>query len=105
MALERLAAAIRQSPNIIGFRRSLGEDNIALYADDALLFLVNTSYSLVAMMSPISTNGSFSGFTINLDKSVLLLKDPLVNNMPSLASKIAVVSTFKYLGIQVTSQM
>lgn len=60
---------------------------------------------LVAVLSIISTYGSFSGFTINWDKSVILPIDPLVNNMPSLAFQIAVVSTFKYLGIQVTSQM
>lgn len=53
LALEPLAAAICQSPNIIGFCSSLGEKKIILYADDAVLFQGDTSYSLVAVMSLI----------------------------------------------------
>lgn len=33
------------------------------------------------------------------------LVDPLVTNLPKSASQIAVVSTFKYFGVQVTSQV
>lgn len=50
-ALEPLAASVRQSSNIVGLRRSLGEDKIASYAD-TLLFLGDTS-SLNAVMSLI----------------------------------------------------
>lgn len=42
LALEPLAADICQSSNIIGFCRPLGEDKIALYANDMLLFLGDT---------------------------------------------------------------
>lgn len=39
MAIEPLALAIRQTPEIIVFRRAAREDKIALYADDALFSL------------------------------------------------------------------
>lgn len=45
LAIEPLAAAIRANTKIVGFRRSTGEDKLALYADDALLFLGDTSTS------------------------------------------------------------
>lgn len=54
LALELLAAAVRESPDIIGFQRPTGEDKIALYADDSFLFWGDTS-SLDAAMSLIDT--------------------------------------------------
>lgn len=54
LALEPLAVAICNSPEIVGIQRSTDEDKIALYADDTLLFLGDTSSSLSAVMSLIS---------------------------------------------------
>lgn len=43
IAIEPLAAMIRTHDRIKGFRRGVHEDKIALYADDMLLFLEDTS--------------------------------------------------------------
>lgn len=46
LAVETLATAIRQSAGIEGFWRAGREDKIALYADDALIFLSDPTKSL-----------------------------------------------------------
>lgn len=55
LVLEPLPAAISQSVDIVGFSKMTGVDKVALCADDTLLFLGETSTSLVAAMSLIST--------------------------------------------------
>lgn len=72
LAVEPLAAAIRQNNTIKGFSRGSLEDKIALYADDMLLFLEDTSSSLTAAFEAIKLFGTFSGLTINWNKSVLM---------------------------------
>lgn len=47
LAIESLALAIRQSFGIRGFGQAGREDKIALYADDAFIFLGDTSNSLI----------------------------------------------------------
>lgn len=39
LAIEPLAIAIRSARGIQGFKREMGEERIALYADDILFFL------------------------------------------------------------------
>ena len=102
MALETLAARIRSSPDIVGFRRGSHADVISLYADDTLLYLGDTGESLRAVMSLIDYFGSLSGFSINWDKSVLMPLDPITQPLPDCASTVRVVDCFKYLGIQVS---
>lgn len=102
LAIEPLAAAIRGSPEIIGFKWGELEDKLALYADDSLLFLGDTSTSLVKLMELIHTFGTFSGFTINLDKSIILPLDPLAGSLRGIAEQIKVVDKFKYPGILYT---
>ena len=105
LAIEPLAAAIRGNPEIQGFRRGELEDKLALYADDALLFLGDTSASLIHLMELVYTFGTFSGFKINWDKSTLLPLDPLSGPLPQIADQIKVVDKFKYLGIMVHSNL
>lgn len=50
------------------------QEKLALYADDALLFLGNTSDSISNLMSLICKFGSFSGFTINWEKQTPHIK-------------------------------
>lgn len=38
LAMEPLAIAIRASPEVQGFKRRLGEEKVAMYVDDVLLF-------------------------------------------------------------------
>lgn len=48
-----------------------GEEKIAHYADDRLLFLVNTNYSLSNAISLITEFDDYSGLCMNWSKSVL----------------------------------
>lgn len=77
LVVEPLAEAIRGCTNIVGFQRRTGEEKIALYADDALVFLGDTYTSLSTVISLIDTYGIFSGFYINWDKSVIMPIDPI----------------------------
>lgn len=63
--------------------------------------LLKNSYFCCTKWDTISTFGSFSGFTINWDKSVLLLIDIQQVDLPPCARQIKVVSSFKYLGVWV----
>lgn len=91
LALEPLAARIRASPYIVGFRQSHKEDKISLYADDALLYLGDTTGSLIAAIWIIELFGEFSGFAINWHKSMLIPLDDLPSALPDSVSKIQVV--------------
>lgn len=82
LAVEPLVEAIRDY--IVGFHRCMGKEMKALYADDALVFLGDTHTSLSAVISLIDTYGTLSGFNINLDKSVILIRyDCSFRTMPT----------------------
>lgn len=98
-----LAIAIRASPEVRGFRRGVAEENVALYADDLLLFLGDTQSSLLKVMQIIKNFGQFSGLTRNWEKSVLLPVEPLKSPLPDEIAKIEIVDKMKYLGINITS--
>lgn len=77
LMIEPLPALIRAHPGIRGFRRGNMEEKIALYADDMLLFLEDASNSLDMAAKVIETFGTYSGLSINWDKSVLMpVADP-----------------------------
>lgn len=99
LAIEPLAEAIRSSVDIVGFCRSTGEDKIALYVDDALVFLGDTGPSISAVMSLINLYGSFSGFNSNWDKSVIMLVDSECMGHLHQTQRMSLVTSFKYLGV------
>lgn len=55
----------------------MGEDKIALYNDDVLLFLGDTDSSLVAAMDIVEEFGWFSGLVINWDESASYAPRPI----------------------------
>lgn len=66
-----------RSEAICGFKKGDRNEKVLLYADDALLFLGDMDKSLTSLMSLIHTFGSFLGFAINWNKSILFpLDDP-----------------------------
>lgn len=67
-------AIIRANHGITGIRRGPLEDKIALYVDDMLLFLEDSS-SLVEAIGMIKHYGGCLGLSINWDKSVLIPVD------------------------------
>lgn len=81
LAMEPLAIAIRQNRIIEGFWRAEGEEWIALYADDVLIFLGDMEGSLNQVLEILSSFGRLSGLSINQEKSVLLPLDPMGENV------------------------
>lgn len=102
LVMEPLGIVIRSATGMQGFQRKLGEDKIALYADDVLFFLGDTEPSLTAAMNIVEEFGRFSGLAINWEKSALLPVDPLRNSIPFAIPQLKVVERMKYLGIWLT---
>ncbi|CAJ0928425.1 unnamed protein product [Ranitomeya imitator] len=63
---EPLAAKIRQSDGVPGFRYWKIEEKIALYADDVLLFLADPDDSLRGAIEIVERFGTVSGLTIGV---------------------------------------
>lgn len=102
LALEPLAAHIQASPGIVGFKRVQRKDVVSLYADNTLLYLHDMLGLLQAVMTRTDNFGKLCGFSINWDKSVLMPLDPLPCPLPECARTVEVVTSFRYLGIQIS---
>lgn len=72
ITIEPLAASIRQDLQISPIERFGHKHHISLYADDILLYISDPQVSLSPLLKTITTFGSFSGFSINWDKSVVM---------------------------------
>lgn len=103
LAMEPLAEAVRTSTGVKGFKRSNGEEKIALYADDVLLFLGDMGSSLEKVIQLVERFGSLSGLIVNWGKSTLLPIDSTINAPTGYMSRLRVTEKTKYLGIVVSS--
>lgn len=103
LSLEPFAISIRNHPIMKGIQLADVEHRIALFADDALLYLTNLEQSFSALTEEINRFGNSSGYKVNQTKSSVLfinkqerlhctIQHPFLN-----ASK-----GFKYLGIFIT---
>lgn len=70
--IELLAQWIRQNINITGIKLETGEQKIAFFADDVLVYLSNPTNSLPALMSVLDQYGSNSGYKVNNQKTQVL---------------------------------
>lgn len=70
--IEPLAQWIRQSTEIQGVTLKSGEQKLALFADDILIFLKDPTQSLAKLMKILEEYGSFSGYKINITKTQVL---------------------------------
>jgi hypothetical protein len=76
LAIEPLALAVRSHPNISGIRIDQMEHQIALYADNVILFLTDLCNSIPAFLDLIKEFGMFSGYKIKTAKSsIMMLKE------------------------------
>lgn len=75
MAIEPLAEAVRQNPDIQGFQVGRSIHKVSLFADDVCLFLTNPSGSLSKLQSLLVNYSTISGYKVNFDKSEILLID------------------------------
>lgn len=65
LALEPLTIRLRSDPILSGVKSISGEDRLAAYADDLILFLSNPDISLSRAITLIDDFGEFSGLLIN----------------------------------------
>ncbi len=88
LAIEPLAAAIRDDPSIEGLRLEKKTYKISLYADDILIYLNSPQQSIPYLIDKISNFGSFSGYKINLLKSEAMPLSKSHSHEPTIFSPI-----------------
>lgn len=71
-AVEPLAMAIRQTPDITGITIGNTDHHLSLFADDIVLFLTKLETSLGTLCHLLKIFGHFSGYKMNNKKSALL---------------------------------
>lgn len=102
VAMEPLALALRQSPNIKGILRAGLEHKISLYADDTLLFISDPCSSIPQLLSLLSVFGKMSGYKVNIQKSELMpISSMYERHVMSSPFKVN-INKIKYLGVWIT---
>ena len=103
LAMEPLAATIRQDISIGGIFLNNHQHKISLYADDVLIFLNSPAHSIPKLTELINNYGSFSGYKINFSKSEAM---PLCSSQtldPNISQPFRwSPAGFIYLGVKVS---
>lgn len=108
LALDPLATAIKQHPDISGFPIESSHFKLCMYADDVMLFLNQPQLSLSNLFTILSKFASISGLTINVAKSTTLpikLPPAQCETLPGSFSFQWSIDKIPYLGIYITPQL
>ncbi|KAF7704191.1 hypothetical protein HF521_021263, partial [Silurus meridionalis] len=106
LAIEPLAAAIRDDPSIEGLKLDKRTYKISLYADDILVYLNSPQQSIPHLIDTISNFVSFSGYKINLLKSEAMPLSKLHSHDPTISHPFKwSPAGFVYLGIEITPNL
>lgn len=70
--IEPLSQWIRRDPNIKGISTVGGEQKLALFADDILVYLEQPSKSLPRLMDCMEEYGPMAGYKLNVSKTQIL---------------------------------
>lgn len=100
LAAEPLAISIRAG--LRGLESGTLTEKNSMYADDTLLYLVDSGPSLQKALQTIEQFGTFSGLKINWEKSQILSIDSFPPTELQANLLLQRVSTIKYLGIHVS---
>ena len=87
IALEVLAAAIREAKEIKGIQIRKEEVNLSLFADDMILYIENLEDSIGKLLELISEFGTVAGYKINTEKSLAFLYTNNENQKEKLRNK------------------
>ena len=103
LAIEPLAVALRGDADLAGIGRGGQTHKLSLYADDLILYLSDPHVSIPRGLDLISNFGKFSGYKINLSKSLLFPINDLARRMSFGVYPLRVTDdSFTYLGVNVT---
>lgn len=104
LAIEPLAIAIRDDGRTEGITRGNTTHKTALYTYDLLLFVTNPRQSIPDLLQLTQEFGSFSGYKLNLSKSLLFPINDMSKSIDYDAFPFKIeYQSFKYLGVHVTS--
>ncbi len=101
--MEPLAIAIKSHPTIHGIFTEALEHLIALYADDAIVFLSVLEKSIPSHLKLIGLFGNFSGFKVNKDKSSIMFLIEQERLNPKVSHPfVNALNGLDYLGIKIS---
>ncbi len=69
LAIEYLAEALRQTPDVQGFQVGLSVHKISLFADDVILFLTHPFEFISALQTLLDNYNMILGHNINFNKN------------------------------------
>lgn len=104
LAIEPLALMLRTQLMVRGITRGGVTHKVSLYADDLLLYLSEPENSIPAVLDILGLFGRFSGYKLNLGKSILFPLNQLARVVDYSQFLFKVEhSSFSYLGIQISA--
>lgn len=71
--IEPLSQYIRQSVDLKGIDMPMGEQKLALFADDVLIYMVQPTRSLPKLMNILNKYESLSGYKLNIQKTQIMV--------------------------------
>lgn len=98
--IEPLSQWIRQNKDIKGIDMAGGEQKLALFADDVLLYVGQPAHTIPILMSTLEEYGTFSGYKLNVQKTQALTFN--YNPAQSIRDRYHInpeAETMKYLGV------
>ncbi len=103
IAIEPLAAALRQSNDFLGLEHGGISHKLSLYVDDIILYVADPLNSIPAFLSILTQFGKLSGYKINYEKSEILPLNQPATLIPASHLPFRIVRKgFRYLGIEIT---
>jgi len=98
--LEPLSQWIKQNNGVKGVVMAGGEQKIAMFADDVLIYLVNPNSSLPILMGAFKEFGMTSGYKVNVQKTLVMT---LTINQTQLSAQVG-YEIYEVLGYSYTKR-
>jgi len=106
LSIEPLAQLIRDDNNIKGLTINGEQHKLSLYADDVLLYLTEPTTTIPCLKDIISTFGYFSGYKVNIDKTMAMdIGNTISQTVKAQSGFKWPKDGIKYLGIKIPPQL